>query len=80
MTNVPNEKWIGSQEQVEDFACLAHDVKVAVERLERAFAALEGWPEPVGDNVPVLVETAKSIADWAVDWARVSNCDFSPTY
>ena len=45
-----------SQQQIEDFARLAHDVRRAIKQLEDAFAALESSPELIAEDCPILSE------------------------
>jgi hypothetical protein len=68
-----------SQEQVEEFARLAHNAKIAVEALQNAFCELEDWPEPLDEEMPELGRLAESVASWTHEWAMACNADFDPS-
>jgi hypothetical protein len=78
MTIETPEQAAQAQAQMEDFARLAHDVKIAVEALEDAFCGLADWPEHLFETMPELSAAAKTVADNARDWAKVGNADFEP--
>jgi hypothetical protein len=68
-----------AQTQMENFARLAWAMKRAVEALEDEFCGLADWPEAIGEAMPQLAAAANVIADWALEWAQVSNADFDPS-
>jgi len=73
------EEFTRAQAQMEYLACLAHDVKIAVEALEDEFCGLADWPEHLGEMMPQLAAAANAVAKETCEWARDSNLDFDPS-
>jgi hypothetical protein len=67
-----------AQEQMEDFAHLAHSVKLTVEQFENAFRELRDYPEALLESLCQLTDAAGAVAAIAADWAQVSNANFDP--
>jgi hypothetical protein len=68
-----------AQKQIEDFARLAHNVKVAVEALGNASCNLADWPETIDEPLPQLRYAADVVADQTREWAMEGDCDFDPS-
>jgi len=68
-----------SRERIEDFARRAHDVRCAVECLEKAFLELADYPEDLGGAMARLRALADVTGSIAHDWATQDNCDFDPS-
>jgi hypothetical protein len=79
MTIETLEQAAQAQQQIEDFARLARDAKIAVEQLADAFTELADWPEDIGAAMPELIAAANDIADGAWDWAKEGDCEFDPS-
>jgi hypothetical protein len=67
-----------AQEQMEDFARLAHSVKLTVEQFENAFRELQDYPENLFESLCQLTAAAGAVAAIAVNWVQVSNASFDP--
>jgi hypothetical protein len=72
------EQWEQAQAQIEDFARLAHNVKIAAEALATAFRGLADYPYMIEDAMPELSHFAREVAFQAYEWASLSNADFDP--
>jgi hypothetical protein len=73
------EKDDRAQAQMQYLACLAHNVKVAVETLEDEFCGLADWPERLGETMPQLAAAASAVAEDTYEWAQLSSADFDPS-
>jgi hypothetical protein len=67
-----------AQEQIEDFARLAHDVKLIVSRLESAFHKLQDCPEALSETLWRLTGAAGDVAAIAAGWAQEGDAGFDP--
>jgi hypothetical protein len=72
------EEAVCAQEQMEDLARLAHDVKTIVLRFEDAFHMLQDYPADLFGSLCQLTDAADAVASITLDWAQVSNADFDP--
>jgi len=72
------EQAAASQQQIEQFAFLAHATKAAVIKLKDAFGALADYPISVQEAMEELSTAAAIVADDARDWAKEGNADFNP--
>jgi hypothetical protein len=73
------EQWEQAQARMEDFARLAHNVKIAAEALNAAFHALADYPRTgILEAIPALSHLARFVANEAYEWASDSNADFDP--
>jgi hypothetical protein len=68
-----------AQEQIEDLARLARNVKVVVAHFEGAYRRLQDSPEALLENLCRLTAAADAVAAIAAEWAQVSNADFNPS-
>jgi hypothetical protein len=68
-----------AQEQMEDLARLAHNVKLIVTQFEEAFLELQDYPEDLSESLCQLTAAADAVAAIAADWVQVSNTNFDPS-
>jgi hypothetical protein len=59
-----------AQEQMEDFARLAHHVKLIVTQFVEASLKLQDYPEDLFESLCLLIAAADAVAAIAADWAQ----------